>query len=350
MNQTIVTNFIALIELERKAPKPNVFRIKTYNKVCKLLSEIDFEVTDSNQLDGYHGIGAKTKQKVDEILNTGTLSQLAHSKTITSTPPSASHTDALANKKKLLQVTGIGPVKAKKLIDEDYTLEKLISMYLHDIDSLDTILTHHQILGIKYYQHLNQRIPYNEITKIQHYIHKCLDWINHTYFSPGCYAMIICGSYRRQATDSGDIDILFYNTLSTPEHDSHFFQRFLNRLINLEFLKDHLTDPDRVTTKYMGLCKLKNYDIVRRIDMRCIRKISLGSALLYFTGTGEFNKNMRMAALKKGMTLNEYGIYKLNSDKTKGECLGVNTEEDIFKLFNMDYIEPQNRTSSVKFL
>ena len=38
---------------------------------------------------------------------------------------------------------------------------------------------------------------------------------------------------------------------------------------------------------------------------------SMVAALLYFTGSGEFNKNMRIFALKKGYTINEYGIYKL---------------------------------------
>ena len=66
----------------------------------------------------------------------------------------------------------------------------------------------------------------------------------------------------------------------------------------------------------MGFCKYAIFN--RRIDVRLIHKQSIGSAMLYFTGCGEFNKAMRIYALKKGFTINEYGIYKLNTNGTKG--------------------------------
>ena len=97
----------------------------------------------------------------------------------------------------------------------------------------------------------------------------------------------------------------------------------------------------------MGMCKLK--ELVRRIDIRFIPKDSLGAAILYFTGSGEFNKNMRTYALKNKYTINEYGIFKLNDDKSKGPKVKTYSEKDIFDVLNIDYIEPKNRTSQVKF-
>ena len=67
----------------------------------------------------------------------------------------------------------------------------------------------------------------------------------------------------------------------------------------------------------MGMCKYKK-NPVRRIDIRYISRNSLGAAKLYFTGSGDFNKNMRSYANSLGYTINEYGIYKLKADKTKG--------------------------------
>ena len=58
---------------------------------------------------------------------------------------------------------------------------------------------------------------------------------------------------------------------------------------------------------------------------------------------------MRTFALKAGYTINEYGIYKLNKDKKKGTKLIANTEKDIFTILGLEYIEPKDRTSSVKF-
>jgi len=93
----------------------------------------------------------------------------------------------------------------------------------------------------------------------------------------------------------------------------------------------------------MGMCKLDKY--VRRIDIRFIPKDCLGSALLYFTGSGDFNKNMRSYALKMGYTINEYGIHI-----TKGKRrLNTKTEEDIFKVLGVEYVEPCDRKASYIF-
>ena len=339
MNETLISNFKALAEKEKQADKPNIFRIKAYFKVVKILGELKFEVSSSEQVKDIPGIGAKTLLKIDEILKSGKLEGLdEYKKSDTS------------DKKVLEGITGIGPVKAEKLSKDGYTLTKLKSMFASEPEILKSILTHHQILGVKYYDDLLHRIPYDEITKVNDYLNKILKEVNLKYYNPNQYKMQICGSYRRKSPNSGDIDILFYNTKSlNDDTDKEFFNHFLQILVNKKFLKDHLTDPDKVTTKYMGFCSLPRKKLGRRIDMRCIKYSSLPAALLYFTGSGEFNKNMRTFALKKGYTINEYGIFKLNLDKTKGDMISVESEADIFKILNLEYIEPQNRLSTVKF-
>ena len=98
----------------------------------------------------------------------------------------------------------------------------------------------------------------------------------------------------------------------------------------------------------MGMCKYKN-NPVRRIDIRYIPINSVGAAKLYFTGSGDFNKNMRSYANSKGYTINEYGIYKLKADKTKGLKIKTRTEKDIFDVLKIEYVEPENRLPSYKF-
>jgi DNA polymerase beta len=343
MNETLIISFKALIQQEKQQPKPNAFRIRTYSKVVKILGELDFKVTDSKQLDGIHGVGEKTKAKIDELLTSGKLKKLEGFKM-----PAPENKTAVSEQKLLEGITGIGPVKANKLVGDGYTLEKLRTSFSENQDSLDDILTHHQILGVKYYEDLENRIPYSEITKIEEYIQSRLDWVNKTYFSPNEYQMVICGSYRRMKPDSGDIDVLFFNAKEEGDHPE-FLTKFLARLTVLGFLRDHLTDPQTVTTKYMGFSKLPRTKYCRRIDMRCVNVESIGPALLYFTGSGEFNKNMRTFALKKKYTINEYGVYKLKADKSKGAQMPVHTEEDIFELLGMPYIEPNDRLATVKF-
>ena len=132
----------------------------------------------------------------------------------------------------------------------------------------------------------------------------------------------------------------------TDANQSNYLTEFLELLISKKFITDHLTAITN-PTKYMGFGKYKK--INRRIDIRLVPKKSLGSAMLYFTGSGEFNKSMRTYALKKGYTINEYGIYKLKADGTKGFRIKTQSESDIFKVLKLDYVEPQDRVPSYVF-
>ena len=64
-------------------------------------------------------------------------------------------------------------------------------------------------------------------------------------------------------------------------------------------------------------------------------------AILYFTGSAEFNVRMREDLLKRGLTLNEYS---LKDSKTKKKVdQEFNNEKDIFEYIKYDYVEPENR-------
>ena len=68
--------------------------------------------------------------------------------------------------------------------------------------------------------------------------------------------------------------------------------------------------------------------------------------MLYFTGSGTFNTEMRKEALKKGYTINEYGIYttkKENRKTIKDKLVPSANEKDIFDLVGMEYLEPPDR-------
>ena len=87
----------------------------------------------------------------------------------------------------------------------------------------------------------------------------------------------------------------------------------------------------------MGIFKWKTSK-PRRIDIRIIPLESYYSALLYFTGSKDFNKQMRLNAITMDYTLNEYGLYDEN-----GKMFKVKSEKDIFDLLNMEYITPDKR-------
>jgi DNA polymerase/3'-5' exonuclease PolX len=103
----------------------------------------------------------------------------------------------------------------------------------------------------------------------------------------------------------------------------------------LKFIVGDLTNADK--TKYMGFCKLNKYPI-RRIDIRMVGVRSFFPALIYFTGSYEFNQIMIQKAKKLGYKLNEYGLYDINN-----KIIHIKSEFDIFNILGMTYLEPENR-------
>jgi DNA polymerase beta len=95
-------------------------------------------------------------------------------------------------------------------------------------------------------------------------------------------------------------------------------------------------------TKYMGVCIHPNAKIGRRIDIRFVTFESYYPAILYFTGSMMLNKSMRTHALKKGFTLNEYGLYHLSKGEKDGKIV-VHSEQEIFDVLGLVYLKPSER-------
>ena len=162
----------------------------------------------------------------------------------------------------------------------------------------------------------------------------------------------ILGSYRRKAETSGDMDVLLsIPSVKTDEdmsqpHISNILPQLVNFLTEKHFLVDHLTKDGK--SKYMGMCKIGN-NPVRRIDIRFVPYESKGAAILYFTGSGQFNRIMRKWAIQQGYKLNEYGLWKrigegkITKDTKFSFCSCSDSEEMIFKELNMPYLTPPQR-------
>ena len=93
----------------------------------------------------------------------------------------------------------------------------------------------------------------------------------------------------------------------------------------------------------MGFLKYRN-NLVRRIDIRFVHYKYYYSALLYFTGSIEFNRNIRKIAKSKGYKLSEYGLTKLIGKSQYENIIPIKSEKDIFNILNIIYLEPEYRT------
>jgi DNA polymerase (family X) len=76
-----------------------------------------------------------------------------------------------------------------------------------------------------------------------------------------------------------------------------------------------------------------------QVDLRALPHESYGAAMQYFTGSKEHNILVRSRALKLGLTLNEYGLFKLDTeDRVAGE-----TEEEVYAALGLAWIPPELR-------
>lgn len=269
------------------------------------------------------GVGKGVCQRIDEILATGTLAELKD------------HVDKRSEIiEDLMSITGIGEARAQMLIDcyDVGGANDLIFKYKRGhIPVGKNALTHHVVVGMTYYEDLKQRMMWDEANAIVQRITNRLEEMDRG------FVYNFCGSYRRQKSTCGDLDLLISqrNPLSTDE-----LSFVVDDLTRAGILVGHLTENGK--TKYMGVCKLSPESKGRRIDIRYVPYHSLGAGLLYFTGSGKLNKIMRNHANRKGYTLNEYGIFEYRDGK-KGREIPASSEQEIFKLLNLVYLEPNER-------
>ena len=74
-----------------------------------------------------------------------------------------------------------------------------------------------------------------------------------------------------------------------------------------------------------------------QVDLRVVAEDEYAPALLYFTGSKEHNVILRGRAVKRGWTLNEYGLFKGK------KRIDVDSEEAIYKQLGLAYIPPELR-------
>ncbi|MEK7698745.1 MAG: DNA polymerase/3'-5' exonuclease PolX, partial [Nitrospirota bacterium] len=76
-----------------------------------------------------------------------------------------------------------------------------------------------------------------------------------------------------------------------------------------------------------------------QVDLRVVGEDSVGAALAYFTGSKAHNIRLREMAVKKGLKINEYGVFDVKTNKK----IGGKNEADIYKALGLLFIPPELR-------
>ena len=304
----------ALSELENIMMRQGEpFRARAYHKAVETIMKYPNDITDPKQLEGLPGIGKTIMSKLEEYVKTGTLRALEKYRN-----------DPMNT---LTKVYGIGPKKAKAFIAEGLdTIEKL--------KAHPDKLTAAQKLGVQYFDDIEMRIPRAEIAEYQ----KAFEKVFAKSAPPGSKFEIV-GSYRRGASNSGDIDMIITNSSDNRKAFTDFLQALQDDNIIIHLLS-------KGKTKSLTIGQLPGKP-ARRIDLMYSPPSEYAFATLYFTGSKAFNTMQRQRALDLGFTLNEHGMHQMVNKRKGAKVQGdFPTEQSIFEFLGMKYKKPSERLGS----
>ncbi len=140
---------------------------------------------------------------------------------------------------------------------------------------------------------------------------------------PGVEAVTPAGSLRRGRETVGDLDLLVTGPQATA---------VLERFVAYPKVEEVLGRGENKASAKVGREGLQ-------VDVRALPPESLGAAMQYFTGSKDHNVAIRTRAVKMGLKLSEYGLYRVEGDsKVAGE-----TEAGIYEALGLRWIPPELR-------
>lgn len=281
------------------------YRSRAYSGAINTITGLK-KVSSLSDVKGKSGIGKGIAEKIEKIIS--------GEDTTNYFPPEV----------ELEKVFGIGPVKAKELVNMGITT-------IEELMDLPELLNENQRKGLVYYHDFQLRIPRSEMNQHNEIINLHFQTMLKEYFSPLKGEIIIAGSYRRGLESSGDIDVL----ISVDSDDYDVFTSLAQRMKNSDYLIDTFSEGKN---KILGVCRIGDLPF-RRIDLMFTERKVFPFALMYFTGSATFNVQMREKIVEMGYSLTEYGI------KKDGRYIetNINSERDIFEFFGFNYIPPEER-------
>jgi DNA polymerase IV len=303
------------------------WRTLAYRKAIAALRRQPRKVVTRAQARAIPGIGPRLADKVEEIVFTNRLRRLEN----------ANNTPEDRILQEFLGVYGAGISQASRWIAQGY----------RSLDDLKTkaSLTKSQRIGVEHYHDFAQRIPRREVEAHGEIVRKAVQKAD-----PGMQ-VIIGGSYRRGVSDTGDIDLLITKGDATIEQiTALMMDNVIPQLFQNGFLQVSLASTSRGDgSKWHGASVLPGSKIWRRIDLLFVPGSEIGAALIYFTGNDIFNRSMRLLASKKGMRLNQRGLYAdvLRGEQRKklneGQLLEGRDERRIFEILGVPWRPPEHR-------
>ncbi|MEX0654116.1 MAG: DNA polymerase/3'-5' exonuclease PolX [Phycisphaeraceae bacterium] len=297
----------------------NRFRVIAFQKAARVLDELteDVATIEPDKLSKIDGIGAGTADRIREYLDTGKIAE--HEKLVAQVPPGVI---------KLLDIPSLGPKTAATLwqqagVTDIATLkQKLDTGELEDLPRMGKKTLDNIKKNLAYAETAGQRTRIGEAMPLARWFVNQLRDLKQV--KQADYA----GSLRRGQETVGDLDLL---VAADPKQASAISDAF----VKLEVVEEVILKGE---TKTSIRARTGGGRIIQ-VDLRIVEPDAYGAALLYFTGSKDHNVKLRERAISRKLKLNEYGLFKEDSDKR----VAGKTETEVYKALGLAYIPPELR-------
>jgi DNA polymerase (family X) len=291
---------------------PQSFRVRAYESAAQAIAAqaTDLGKLTLKELQKIEGIGKSTAEKIRELLENGKVERVEalrqkHPRSIVA----------------LLQIPGLGPKAVARLRSE---------LGVQSLEDLRRVLADSRLRDLRGFgqrsedklrqavERLDQQGALTR-TPISIALPHAERIVKHLQEVPGVDQVMYCGSLRRFAETIGDIDIVVTAAVAEPVMEALCTMMLVERVL--------------------GRGERKTSVVTRRgmqVDLRVVEKQQLGAALLYFTGSKGHNIKLRMRALARGLTLNEYGL----AEPPGGRIVASATEAEIYAALGLPWIPP----------
>jgi DNA polymerase (family 10) len=291
----------------------DAYRVRNYEKAARSVAGYHRDVTglDEAGLEEIPGVGTSIAAKILQLVDHGSFNELDERRA-----------QVPAGVRSLLGVPGLGPKRALALHDElgiASIPELLDALHEHRLE-------HVRGFGPKTEENLLAAIRYHRESGGRLHLGVALDLAEQLLGElrnlPEVRQVTYAGSLRRMRDTIGDVDLLVASDDPTP-----VMAAFCSLPLVADVLAHGTTKSSVLTTK--GI----------QVDVRVVSPIAWGAALQYFTGSKAHNVRLRAIAMKKGLKLSEYGLFRTKTNRR----LATETEADVYERLGLPWIAPTLR-------
>ena len=289
------------------------FKPRAYEKAARAVGgyHADLDGMDLVEIRQIPSVGSSIAEKIHEFLTSGTIAAL---ESLRSQIP--------ASVREMTEIPGLGPKRALAIYKDRGidSIEELRAALeggrLDDVKGFGPKTRENILRGIDRMSQASGRALLSVAGDLAGY------FVERLSERTAVERIEIAGSLRRMRETIGDVDLLVASEEPTDVMEVFATAGMVDRVLA------------RGDTKSSVLTRTGI-----QIDLRVVPLESWGAAMIYFTGSKAHNIRVREMAVRKGLKLNEYGLYRAKT----GKLIVAETEEEVYAKLGLPWIPPTMR-------